>query len=559
MKNLIFLLSLIFFVSSCANIIIEFESSNGELLEELSLKNIILPSGLALDEGAVDPDIDEYNLYVPVAYSILVAIPIPNLNGVEIKIVKDGIEGNLFSDFPLSVGDNLFEIRLSKGDLSAIYYLNVIKWKELSNYIKPDVPISNQQFGWHLSMHNEYIAVGAPEETTAAGAEAGAVYLFKQSGGDWVQEARILAPNASANDKFGHSLYLYDNILIVGAPYEDSNTAGISPDTSSANDSGTDIGAAYVFKRDALGNWNLEYYIKPSDPVNGVIFGFAVALDKNNGETILFGAPYDSIGAGYSGAVYVFKKDNLGVISQTAKLKASAPSFGAVFGGSFYVYNTRIVVGAPYDDTYANNAGLVYVFDKNELDVWNETAILHASNFDIGDYFGFSVVTYDDVILIGAPIEDSDPNIGLADNSLTNSGIVYEFTLQGALWVETAYFKADNADAFDRFGWNMDFDKNSVVIGAPYEAGSGVGVNPPDDNLSVDSGAVYIFKKDISGDWEQDSYVKATNNDSNDKFGHSVIIDAGRLLIVASDEQSLDPNDPSNNIGVGAGAVYFYE
>jgi len=94
------------------------------------------------------------------------------------------------------------------------------------------------------------MVVGAAAEDSAAkgingnqadhsALNAGAVYVFVRSGGNWVQQAYVKASNAKAGDQFGASLALSGdgNTLAVGATGESSSATGVNgnqADTSMA-------------------------------------------------------------------------------------------------------------------------------------------------------------------------------------------------------------------------------------------------------------------------------------------------------------------------------------
>ena len=110
------------------------------------------------------------------------------------------------------------------------------------------------------------------------------------------QEAYLKASNAEADDRFGGSVAISGDTLVVGARQEDSSASGGESDNSS-----TDAGAAYVFTRsDTTGEWTQQAYLKASNAVASDNFGHSVSID---GDTLVVSAPYGSSGVG---AVYVF-------------------------------------------------------------------------------------------------------------------------------------------------------------------------------------------------------------------------------------------------------------
>ena len=76
------------------------------------------------------------------------------------------------------------------------------------------------------------------------------------------------------------------------------------------------------------------------------------------------------------------------------------------------------------------------------------------------------------------------------------------------------------------------------------------------------AGAVYLFRFDGT-DWYQQAYVKASNTDVADQFGHSVALSGnGDTLAVGvphEDSSATGINgDQNDNSADNAGAVYIY-
>ncbi|MBA3469374.1 MAG: FG-GAP repeat protein, partial [Herpetosiphonaceae bacterium] len=77
----------------------------------------------------------------------------------------------------------------------------------------------------------------------------GAVYVFGRTDSQgipaWSQQNYLKAANVDANDLFGLRVAIDVDTIIVGAPWEDSASAGVNGDD--ADNSALDAGAAYVF------------------------------------------------------------------------------------------------------------------------------------------------------------------------------------------------------------------------------------------------------------------------------------------------------------------------
>lgn len=126
-----------------------------------------------------------------------------------------------------------------------------------------------------------------------------------------------------------------------------------------------------------------------------------------------------------------------------------------------------------------------------------------------------------------------------------------------------AYFKASNSESDDRFGHSvaLSSDGQTLVVSAPFEDAVGSGVNPSGvDNASIDSGAVYVFRR-FRSRWIRSAYLKSTPNQPGSLFGggepheRRTLSVSGDGTIVAVGSPSLDtPNGVAD-----AGAVHVYQ
>ncbi|MDT8438116.1 MAG: FG-GAP repeat protein [Wenzhouxiangellaceae bacterium] len=124
-------------------------------------------------------------------------------------------------------------------------------------YLKPSNTDANDQFGFSVALSGDTLVVGARGEdsnTTGidgdqgnnAANDSGAAYVFVREGsGAWSQQAYLKASNTGASDRFGESVSISGDTVVVGALFEDSNTTGVDGDQG--NNAANDSGAAYVF------------------------------------------------------------------------------------------------------------------------------------------------------------------------------------------------------------------------------------------------------------------------------------------------------------------------
>jgi hypothetical protein len=246
-----------------------------------------------------------------------------------------------------------------------------------------------------LSSDGSTLAIGAPGEASNAtgidgnqldpsAPESGAVYVFRFAGGVWAQEAYVKASNAGAGDRFGEAVSLSGDgaALAVGAAFERSNATGV--DGNQADNSLTNSGAAYLFRR-AASTWTQEAYLKASNTERGDLFGSYVALSAD-GSTLAVTASWEASGASGinglqlsnsmpgAGAVYVFRRPT-GAWAQEAYVKASNPGETNKFGngvlsadgrtfaaGALYESSSATGINGNQADTSESRSGAAYLF-----------------------------------------------------------------------------------------------------------------------------------------------------------------------------------------------------
>jgi hypothetical protein len=140
-----------------------------------------------------------------------------------------------------------------------------------------------------------------------------------------------------------------------------------------------------------------------------------------------------------------------------------------------------------------------------------------------GSLFGTSVALSSDgsTLAVGAPTNGQSP------------GLVYVFTWDGSAYSVLTTLAPIPGDPGDMFGASVSLssDGSVVAVGAPFEDGSGVGVDPPVDNLATDAGAVYVSTR--TGTVWVTRYLKAGVDHT--QFGASVALNAaGNQLAIGA-------------------------
>ena len=138
--------------------------------------------------------------------------------------------------------------------------------------------------------------------------------------------------------------------------------------------------------------------------------------------------------------------------------------------------------------------------------------ILGDESIEPGDNFGYAVGISGDYAIVGAPYDDVGQN---------NSGAAYIYHREGNQWVKEAKIKATNPVQSEYFGWAVDIDGNTAVIGT-----------------NQGRGAVYIFERN-NVNWSK-RHKFSPCNDSNAKFGNSVSISGHTIVVGAPYNQGDD-------------------
>lgn len=328
--------------------------------------------------------------------------------------------------------------------------------------------------------------------------------------------------------------------------------------------------------------------LKASNTDSNDNYGNAVAV-SNDGSTIAVSAFKESgivndptaNSAALSGAVYVYRKTN-GIWNEVAYLKAPNADDKDEFGYAIALSgdgNTLAVstineassatgIDGNQLDNLAPASGAVYLY-VNSGSSWQSQAYIKSSNSNLVDSFGFSVSldSGGTTLLVGAPGESSSAqsiNGDETDNTGSLSGAAYVFELQNNQWAQTAYLKSTNSDKLDSFGYDVALSEDGLtaVVGSPGEDSNAISVNGDEmDNSSDNSGAAYVFVHNGTT-WAQDSYLKASNSDSEDQFGHSVDVNSdGTVIAIGAFNEASDSEingNESDNSASGAGAAYLF-
>ncbi|MFW6089464.1 MAG: choice-of-anchor B family protein, partial [Gemmatimonadota bacterium] len=314
-------------------------------------------------------------------------------------------------------------------------------------------------------------------------------------------------------------------------------------------------GAVYVYERDASGEWTETQRLLASDAEPGDYFGRSLAVDGN---TMFIGATTKDES---NGAVFRFERGGDGNWTEVDRFLPENIGEGESFGRMADMAGDVAVFAAwGHDD----GRGGVWVYERDASGAWNNAALLKADDGAEQDFFGYSVATDGDRIVIGAalrdrrpePAEDGDAEEdadaaeepadaeedadaadgdgadGAAEDVEPDVGAVYVFDRNASgAWERTGMVELPWLNANALLGWSVAIDGEDVLAGAPGE--------------SAFTGTVYRFTQGDDGSWQPARALQAYDGAPGSWFGSSVAVDADGAVWIGS-----------QNADGGKGATY---
>jgi choice-of-anchor B domain-containing protein len=245
-------------------------------------------------------------------------------------------------------------------------------------------------FGASTAVIGDHVLVGQPGSEQ----RPGTVFVYRWTGGEWTEAARISADDGTPGDRFGWAVDVSGDELIVGAPRADDGR-----------------GAAYVFRMTDDG-FEQTAKLQAAGDDAGTGLGIAVAIEDG----LALAGTYDleilsmrgmiegMIGPGEvesdAPAVHAFARGD-GGWAHGGRLTPDAGEAEIGFGHALALVDGTAFVGAA---KRAGSTGAVFIFD-HEGDTWARTDLVEGETPGAG--FGRAILAMDgDRLLVGAPLQD---------------------------------------------------------------------------------------------------------------------------------------------------------
>jgi hypothetical protein len=198
------------------------------------------------------------------------------------------------------------------------------------------------------------------------------------------------------------------------------------------------------------------------------------------------------------------------------------------FGYDVSISGDYAIVGAQYEDPNGIDAAGSAYIFTRSGGTWTQQAKLIASDASAGDNFGWSVDIDGDTAIVGAYADTND---------IQFEGAAYIFTRSGTTWTQQARLQASDVAQYDIFGLAVAIDGDTAVVGAFNNDTGG-------DN----AGAVYVFTRSGTT-WTQQAKLQSSPVEAGARFGQSVAIENGTIVVGA---------DRDSTGGLYRGAIFIF-
>ncbi len=410
--------------------------------------------------------------------------------------------------------------RASQGSLWAFPRLDG-RWREAATLLVDAGGEANDALGNAVATDGDFMAVGVPLDNVGANTLQGSVVIYRRTAAGWVQEARLVAADGAAGDRFGNVVAMSTGTIAVGSYLADIGGQ-------------VDQGAAYVFVRQGDAWVEQSKLVDPDGAANDK-FGNAIAAE---GDLVAVAASSDAIGASsLQGSAHIFRRD-AATWTRVQRLIASDGAAVNYFGSSIAMSRGTLLVGAFLAASAPGvGGGAAYVFDQVG-GLWTQTAKLVQADAQASDFFGVSVAIDGDTALVGAFSDDRGANV--------NQGSATLFRRQAGAWVRDALLVAPDGAAGDGFGIGVALLGDTCVVGAASD----------DLGSLADAGEAHVFRR-VGGAWGHQQRLSGWANACTLESLPWVNANAGVGYAVALSNDTVVATGRGINVGANAsqGAV----
>ncbi len=215
--------------------------------------------------------------------------------------------------------------------------------------LRPPVMPASAELGHCVKVFGDTVVMQHRGFSSFGVADTGSVVVFdRDSNGTWNFTQRILPRAPTQGMRFGRTMELYEDRLIVGAPWDAGSTFS--------------EGRVFIYERDSQGIWQLEFeMVRPSGPGSWKSFGNAVSIFGDLAVTV---SSRDT-----DGRVYLLERGPNGwAHTETLPLDPRLASAPFVEAATIDMNPRRIAIG------YDNTVGGPYEYRGIQATLFERTA-----------------------------------------------------------------------------------------------------------------------------------------------------------------------------------------
>ncbi len=343
------------------------------------------------------------------------------------------------------------------------------KWGLVKKILPPNSDILQCGKTNAVALSNEMLLLGCENTDIING---GAFLYYKDYGGpnNWGLFKAFTDPFPALNDRFGYSVELRDDVLLISEFFGDEPSAN--------------AGTVNVYYRNLGGadNWGRLKSLNHSLASSSDLFGFDMTLSRD-ATRLIVGASNDDTNGGDNGGAYIYYKDHGGVDNwgEVARLDYTDISTATsnLCGRSVAMDGDYAVMGCPYydledGDSGTLNEGKAFLFykDAGGVDNWGQILSIDPPSvpttaYDVNDYFAWSVALENNTLFIGDYVGDLF--------SVNGGAILIYNKDQGGVdnWGEVTRFDTSSSDYLRE----LSVDDGVIATSHTYEEDPGVTFN----------------------------------------------------------------------------------
>ena len=415
--------------------------------------------------------------------------------GPWIPLDTSGDDGNLPNPAPTNNASFGFSLSLSGDRLAVgafgdneVYIFErdpvTRSWQpgQTTGSVAGQLPTLSGWFGWSVSLFEDVLAVGAPEDWPGGAPFSGSTHIYQRDliSGLWTLSQSIPNPDLGNYEEFGKSVSVWQDRMAIGA-------AGDNPGPVTIY-----AGSVTIFERDPMTEQWIDVQLIPHpDPQESAIFGETVSLC---GDVLAVGAPWQILGPSggvpNAGSVYLFERDaSSGQWNLMTTIPNPDPGEWDEFGRVLALDEDLLVIGVPLDESSVGiNGGSVYFYQRDaSTGQWlpvelgttagNFPGQMFGPNPTVVEGFGASASLSDDLLVIGTN------SVEVAGFDYAGGVHVYQQVTASGPWqlLQTIYDPVPQP--FDMYGNAVEISDEVLIVAVAFDESGNI----------FDAGGLYLY------------------------------------------------------------------